>query len=74
MNEMDMQLARAIVAEEKQRSASSTPGGSPTPLRKSVIAQVMDRTNKFSLYLVKTLYKLQIFIGPGSSVGRALDF
>ncbi|XP_044758240.1 NAD kinase-like isoform X4 [Coccinella septempunctata] len=47
MNEMDMQLARAMVAEERQRSASSTPGGSPVSTRKTVISQVLEKTNIF---------------------------
>ncbi|XP_045475802.1 NAD kinase-like isoform X3 [Harmonia axyridis] len=47
MNEVDMQLARAMVAEEKQRSASSTPGGSPLPMKKTVISQILEKTKAF---------------------------
>ncbi|KAH0812512.1 hypothetical protein GEV33_010276 [Tenebrio molitor] len=47
MNESDLQLARAMVADERFKSENSTPGTSPTPLKKTVVGKVMEKLNTF---------------------------
>lgn len=47
MNESDLQLARALVADEKLKSENSTPGTSPTPLKKTVVGKAMEKLNTF---------------------------
>lgn len=41
MNERDLQLARAMVAEEKENE--NTPGNSPTPLKKTIIGRAQEK-------------------------------
>lgn len=43
MNEQDLAVARAIAAESKE----SSPGGSPGPLRKTVLTNLADKLNTF---------------------------
>ncbi|XP_022835223.1 NAD kinase-like isoform X4 [Spodoptera litura] len=43
MNEQDLMVARALAAESKE----SSPGGSPGPLRKTVLTNLADRLNTF---------------------------
>ncbi|XP_028158227.1 NAD kinase-like isoform X2 [Ostrinia furnacalis] len=43
MNEQDLMVARALAAETKENS----PGGSPGPLRKTLLTKVADRLNTF---------------------------
>lgn len=43
MKEEDLALARAIVADSKQ----SSPGASPTPLRRTRVAELIDKTKQF---------------------------
>ena len=47
MNEGDMQLARALVADERINSENSTPGTSPTPLKKTVVGKAIEKLNTF---------------------------
>lgn len=47
MNESDLQLARAMVADEKLKSESNTPGNSPTPLKKTVVGKALEKLNTF---------------------------
>ncbi|KAI8439266.1 hypothetical protein MSG28_013103 [Choristoneura fumiferana] len=48
LNEQDLMVARAMVAESKSREHS--PGGSPAPLRKTPLTKLDDRLKTFSLY------------------------
>lgn len=43
MNEQDLMVARALAAESKENS----PGGSPGPLRKTVLTNLADKLNTF---------------------------
>lgn len=43
MNESDLQLARAIVADDKFNTDNYTPNGSPTAFRKTVNARAADK-------------------------------
>lgn len=48
MNEIDLLKARAIVANSRE----SSPGGSPTPLRKTPMIQLQDKLKTFRLVIV----------------------
>lgn len=52
MNEQDLQLARALVAEEKENNC--TPGNSPTPLKKSFVGRAQEKI--FRYFFKKKLY------------------
>lgn len=44
MNEKDLQLARAMVAEDRD---FSSPGNSPRPLKKTVVGRVQEKIQNF---------------------------
>lgn len=43
MHEQDLAVARALAAESRE----SSPGGSPAPLRKTIITNLADKLNTF---------------------------
>lgn len=50
MREEDLILARAIVAQQKQQqqnAVSDSPGASPSPLRKTLVTNLQERTKQF---------------------------
>lgn len=47
MNESDLQLARAIVADDKFNSTNNSPNGSPTAFKKIIVARATEKFNQF---------------------------